>query len=151
MQPNAQQVGPAAGPINLEKFQESVNKALEESVPCMLITADASGHPDVALKGSMMVFDNDHMAWWERSRAEQAAQVAENPHVAIWYRNPETRVQLRFYGEAEIHENDDIRQQIMDKTVQRELDADPERKGFGVLVRIDRVRLSRNTVQERNG
>ncbi|MFQ5916401.1 MAG: hypothetical protein ACE5I0_01170 [Candidatus Binatia bacterium] len=33
-----------------------------------------------------------------------------------------------------------MRQKIMDRTIKAELDKDPERRGYGVLVRIDKIR-----------
>ena len=50
-----------------------------------------------------------------------------------------------------IHKDGDLRQQIMDRTYKAELDKDPERKGYGVLVRIDKIRgySGFNVVQER--
>lgn len=137
--------------IDLSKFEEAINHALEEGTPCMLVSADKEGYPDVAFKGSMMVFDNDHMAWWERSRAEQILQVEQNPHVAMFYRSQQRGMILRFYGDATIYKEGSMRDAVMAKTIQVELDKDPERKGFGVVVQVNRVRLSGNTIQSRNG
>lgn len=137
--------------IDLSKFQEGVNCALEEGTPCVLVSADRSGHPDVAFKGSMMVFDQDHLAWWERSRAEQILQVEENPHVAVLYRSVKRGLFLRFYGDATIYKEGPVRQAVMDRTIAVELEKDPERLGFGVMLRVDRVRLSGRTLQERDG
>ena len=136
--------------IDLTKFEENVNIALADGKPCLLVSADKNGQPDIAFKGSMMVFDGDHLAWWERSRAEQIVQVQENPHIAVLYRNAEKGMLLRFYGDATVHTEGPVREQIMAKTVQAELDKDPERKGFGVLVRVNRVRLAGKTLQERD-
>ena len=137
--------------IDLTKFEENVNRALEEGKPCQLASADKDGHPDIAFKGSMMVFDQDHLAWWERSLAEQILQVQENPHIAVLYRNVDKGMLLRFYGDAVVHKDGAVRERIMAKTVQAELEKDPERKGFGVLVTVNRVRLSGKTLQERDG
>ena len=134
--------------IDLSKFEEAVNHAYEEGTPCLLATADAEGHTDIAFKGSMMVFDDKHMAWWERSLAEQIEQVAQNPNVVVLYRSPQRSMMLRFYGKAEIHRDGPVREAIMNKTIQAELDKDPERKGFGVLVTVNRVRLAGKTIQE---
>jgi uncharacterized protein len=137
--------------IELSKFEEAVNHALEEGTPCVLVSADAEGHPDAAFKGSMMVFDNEHLAWWERSRAEQILQVEQNPHIAVFYRNQKRGMMLRFYGDATIHKDGPIRDEVMERTIPVELDKDPERKGFGVVVQVNRVRLSGNTIQKRDG
>jgi hypothetical protein len=57
----------------------------------------------------------------------------------------------RFYGTATVYKDGEIRQQIMRRTVKGELDKDPERKGYGVLVRVDKIRgySGFNVVQER--
>jgi|SRR5438105_450045 len=137
--------------IDLSKFEEAINHALEEGTPCVLATADKEGHPDAAFKGSMMVFDGDHLAWWERSRAEQILQVEENPHIVVFYRSQKRGMLLRFYGDATIHKEGPVRDEVMEKTIPVELEKDPERKGFGVVVTVNRVRLSGNTVQTRDG
>jgi hypothetical protein len=154
MQPPAAPAAPEVTDIDLTKWADAINNALADATPCLLATADGSGHPDIAFKGSMMVFDKDHLAWWERSLAEQIEQVAENPHIVVLYRNTtEARriPHMRLYGDATLYRSGEMREKVMAKTVQRELDQDPERKGFAVVVQVNRVRLGRNTVQVRNG
>jgi hypothetical protein len=148
------QAPPEVTDIDLTKWSDAINSALEEGTPCLLASADDDGYPDIAFKGSMMVFDKDHLAWWERSLAEQIEGVGKNPHVVVLYRNTkeDRRIpHMRLYGDATIHRSGETREQVMSKTVQRELDQDPERKGFAVVVSVNRVRLGRNTVQERKG
>ena len=136
--------------IELSEMAEAVNAALEDNTPCVLATASKDGVPDIGFKGSMMVFDNDHLAYWERSRGQHLDNVRENPRVAVLYRNSERgRLHWRFYGEAELHADGDLRETIMGRVVQRELDSDPERKGIAVVVRVDRVFSSRQLIQER--
>src|SRR5581483_6236640 len=115
--------------IDLSKFEEAVNHALEDGNPCLLATADSSGQPDIAFKGSMMVFDKDHLAWWERSLAEQIEQVAQNPKIVVLYRSTSRGMLLRFYGQATIHREGAMREQIMGRTIPVELEKEPERKG----------------------
>jgi len=133
--------------IDLSQFQEKVNSALADGNPCLLASADSSGQPDIAFKGSMMVFDDEHLAWWERSLAEQIEQVGHNDKVTVLYRGG--GMLLRFYGTAQIHKEGPVREQIMGKTVTAELEKDPDRKGYGVLVTVNRVRLAGKTLQER--
>ncbi len=137
--------------IDLSKFSEAVNVAFEEGTPCILVSADKDGYPDVAFKGSMMVFDDQHLAWWERSLAEQIEQVAQNPHVVVLYRSPKRGMVLRFYGDATLHREGQMREDVMKRVIPQELEKDPERKGFAVTVQVNRVRLSGNTIQTRDG
>src|SRR5712692_360214 len=105
--------------IDLTEWAEGINSGLEEGTPLLIISADKTGHPDIAIKGSVMVFDKDHLAYWERSRAEQVEQIEENPNVVVFYRNPTRKVpHMRVYGEAEVHHDDAIREQIMARTIQ---------------------------------
>jgi len=43
------------------------------------------------------------------------------------------------YGRAELHEDGPTREQIMARTPAPELEKDPERRGIGVLIRVDRL------------
>jgi len=40
----------------------------------------------------------------------------------------------------EVKDEGEMRKKIMERTIKAELDKDPERKGYGVLIRIDRIR-----------
>jgi hypothetical protein len=57
----------------------------------------------------------------------------------ILFRNPTTRAAWRFLGKATVHKQGALREQIMARTVQAELDRDPERKGYGVIIAVDTV------------
>jgi predicted pyridoxine 5'-phosphate oxidase superfamily flavin-nucleotide-binding protein len=135
--------------IDLSEMTD-LDRAYEEGYPCLVATAGADGSPNIAFKGSLMVWDNDHLAWWERAHGETLADVQQNPRVAAIYRNPKTGKAWRFYGTAELHANGALREQVMARTVQAELDRDPERKGVAVVVRVDRV-IGRGFEQRRDG
>jgi len=134
-----------------DEMAEEINNALANRMACLLATAGEDGEPDVAFRGSMMVYDNEHLAYWERSRIESLENLRFNPKICVFFRNPENRTHnWRFYGVATLYEEGEMRQKIMDRVVQRELDQDPERKGFGVLIRVDRVRQGSNLIMERD-
>lgn len=133
-----------------DEMAEQINTALEGGVPCLVATAGTDGSVDIAVRGSVCVLDKEHLAFWERSFGESLTNLRENPGVAIFYRNPATRATFRFYGKATLHEaGDPKRDEIMGHIVERELNADPERKGFGVLITVDRVRQGGNVIMER--
>jgi hypothetical protein len=136
--------------INLtDEMAAHINKAQEEGNPCLVATASASGKPDITYKGSVMVFDNQSLAYWERSRGTTLRNLEENPQIMVLYRNPAERIRWRFSGVATIYREGDLRQQVMNRTVQRELDADPERKGVAVIIRVDEVIDGNQVVQRR--
>ena len=116
-----------------------VDNALEDGLPCMMGTASKSGMPNISFRGSVMVFDKQHLAYWERAMNIAIHNLEENPQIEILYRGRERGVGWRFYGRAEIIRTGPIREEIMSRTVQRELERDPERQGFGVLITVDTV------------
>lgn len=135
-------------PIDLTQFAERVDAAYTDGLPMVVGTAGPQG-PDVAFKGSLMVWDRDHLAWWERALGEQLEALRVDPRVVALYRKPGSPP-LRFYGEARFVEGGELRDQVWDRTVEGEKQNDPERRGFAVLVRVDRVRHGRNVMQQRS-
>ena len=134
-----------------EEMRDLVNGALADRVPCFLGTASASGEPQISMKGSVLVYDGETLTYWERSKRSALENVAANPQVVIFYRHPEKRLNWRFHGIATVHESGATRDDVMSRTVQPELDRDPERQGVAVLVRIDRItELSGNVLQGRD-
>jgi hypothetical protein len=144
---------PPVTAIDLVQFSEIVDNARtdgDRGQSTGLVATSNDRQPDVALKGSLMVWDADHLAWWERGRAETEAAVRANPQVAVIVRNiTRDRRTLRFYGEARIVDDPALREQIWERVVQVEKDTDPEKTGVAVLVRIDRVRAGKSDIQRR--
>ncbi|MGH2492616.1 MAG: pyridoxamine 5'-phosphate oxidase family protein [Candidatus Limnocylindria bacterium] len=139
--------------IDLTQFSEIVDNARtdgERGQSTGVVATVNSGQPDVALKGSLMVWDADHLAWWERGRAETEAGVRANPRVAVLVRNvTRDRRSLRFYGEARIVDDPELRERIWDRVIQIEKDTDQDKQGVAVLVRVDRVRAGKFDIQRR--
>ena len=136
--------------IDLSEMAQYVDRAHDEGLTCLVATASRDGRPDIAFKGSLMVWDRDHLAFWERSHGTTLANLRENPQIAAVYRNPSAGKAWRFYGVAEVHENGSLRDQVMGRTIAAELERDPERKGIAVVVRVDRV-IGRDVDQRRDG
>ena len=130
------------------EMQELIENALAERLPCIVGTASADGEPQISMKGSVIVYDAGTLAYWERAKRIAMQNVQANPKVVIFYRNPEKRINWRFHGTATILESGDVRDDVMSRTPQAELDRDPERLGAAVLVKIDRItELSGNVLQ----
>ena len=122
-----------------DEMRKLVDPALANGSPCILATVSADGEPDIGYKGSMMIFDDESLAYWERTRRQHLKNVLENPKVVVLFRDAKTRVNLRFHGTASVYQEGPIRDQVMARTVKDELDKDPERKGAGVVIRVDKV------------
>jgi hypothetical protein len=132
-----------------DEMTAALERALVERSPCLVATASASGVPDVSFRGSVLVFDKEHLAFWERAKRETLQNLQENPWACVFYRNAETRVVWRFYGEAQILKDGELRSQIMERVNPFELAQDTDRSGYAILIRVDRVRAGAETIMER--
>ena len=122
-----------------DEMVEHVDNNQANRKPCILATAGKDGWPSMGFRASMMVFDKDHLAFWERSNKDGLSNMQENPQVLVMYRDPEARVAFKFYGHVTIHESGEMRENVWERTVQPEKDADPEKKGSAVVIDIDRI------------
>ncbi len=138
--------------IDLTEMTGPLSTALPDGVACMVGTASSDGEPNITFKGSMMVWDKDHLAFWERAKKDTLAHLEENPQIVVFYRNPKSQQAWRFYGTVEIAHEGPLREAIMGRTIQAELDRDPERTGAGVLIAVQRVANGRgDLLQRRDG
>jgi len=117
------------------------------SEPCLPGgTCLPTGFAQISPRGSVQIYDDDHISFWDRGGGSTAAGLIDGSKVTIYFHNPELMPAgvlpaggiARFYGEAAIHKDDPIAQRIWDHLVQPEKDRDPERKGSAVLVRVER-------------
>ncbi len=122
-----------------EQMRELIDPALAKGTPCLVATASKDGVPNIGYKGSVMVFDDESLAYWERTRQGTLQNVEENPNVMILFRDPASRAGWRFLGKATVYKEGPLREQVMARTVPPELERDPERKGVAVIVKVDKV------------
>ena len=66
-----------------QTIRDLLNSALADGTPCLLGTASKDGHPNISPKGSVVVFDDQTLCYWERSGRGAARRLAENAHVCI--------------------------------------------------------------------
>ena len=126
-----------------EKVRQLIYAAWEDGAPCLLATQGPDG-PNISPKGSMIVFDDDHLAYWERSKKQALANVAHDNRVCVMYANFKAQRDgvlesgfLRFYGTVALHESGPIRDQIFKLLSPREQTHVGADTGIGVLVEIE--------------
>jgi general stress protein 26 len=133
-----------------DEMRQLIDNALANGTPCILATVSKDGQPNTSYRGSMMVFDDEHLAYWDRGKRQSIQDIEESPKVCVMFRHPEKRISWRFYGEASTHRDGTLRDQVMARVVQPELDRDPERQGTAVMIRVNKVLASSGDVlQER--
>jgi hypothetical protein len=122
-----------------DEVVEHVNGATVGGNPMLLAVVDAAGKPRLSFRGSTQVFSPDQLGVWARN-AEGATMEAirANPHVALMFRNGPKRVFLQFAGRARIAEGAE-RDRVFDNAPEFERNADPEKKGVGIVIDLDSV------------
>jgi len=98
-------------------------------------------------RGSTMVFDDEHIALWERGRGTTTQNLTDGTPVTIFMRKPALREAgvlpkggiLRLYGRAKVHRSGPVYEEIWNRLIEAEKKGDPEKKGYGVLITIERA------------
>lgn len=85
---------------------------MKESVPtirlCFIATASLDGTPNVSPKGSLTVWDDDHLAFADIASPQTMKNLRENPKLEINTVDQVSRRGFRFKGIGEILENGPI-------------------------------------------
>jgi pyridoxine/pyridoxamine 5'-phosphate oxidase len=122
-----------------DELKGIVNTALSERTPMVLASVDAEGKPRLTFRGSVQTFSDDQVGFWARNAAGGTMDnIAANPNVAMIMRNPDTRVVLQLAGRARRVEGAE-RDQVYANAPEIEQRGDPDKKGAGVIVDLDRV------------
>ena len=127
-------------------LHEHINTAFPANV-CLVATVLPDGYVQVTPRGSTMVVDDEHLGLWERGQGSTSASLANGTKITVFFRKPQLRESgllpkggiARFYGTAEIHRSGPVYEEIWRRLVQPEKDRDPDKKGFAVLIRIQRA------------
>jgi hypothetical protein len=122
-----------------------INNAWDDGYPCLLATAGQDG-PNISVKGSMIVFDDRHLAYWERSKKKALENLGRDLRVVVMYSNFKAQRDkvldsgfLRFWGTAELHESGPVHDAIFAKLHPREQTHVGADTGIGVLIKIGRA------------
>jgi hypothetical protein len=114
---------------------------------CVVATTLPNGYVQVTPRGSVLVFDDETLAFWERGKGTTNANLKDGTKITIYFRDPKLREAgmlpkggvARFYGVAQLHKSGPVRDQVWAKMIQPEKDRDPEQKGFAVIVKLERA------------
>ena len=127
-------------PIQLtDEIRDHINGALAAGNPMIIASVDEAGKPRLSYRGSVAVFSDDQLGFWARNaEGSTAGGIGGNPNVALMYRSPAQRVMLQFAGRARPAKGAD-RDRVFENAPEFERNADPERKGLGFIVDLDKV------------
>ena len=127
-------------------LQPHINSAFPDFV-CLIATVLPNGFAQVTPRGSTMVYDDEHLAIWERGKGSTNANLADGTKMTVYFRKPSLRTDgvlpkggiARFYGTAKVHKSGAAYEEVWRRLVQPEKDRDPEKKGFAVLIKVERA------------
>jgi predicted pyridoxine 5'-phosphate oxidase superfamily flavin-nucleotide-binding protein len=122
-----------------DELKAIINGALSERTPMVLASVDADGRPRLTFRGSVQTCSDDQVGFWARNPGGGTMDnIGANPNVSMIMRNPDTRVVLQLVGRAHRVEGAE-REQVYANAPEIEQRGDPEKKGAGVIVDLDRV------------
>jgi len=127
-------------------LHEHINTAFPANV-CLVGTVLPSGFAQISPRGSTMVFDGEHLALWERGKGSTTQNLRDGAKVTVFFRKPALRESgllprggiARFYGTAKIQKAGAAYEEVWTRLVQPEKDRDPEKKGYAVLIAVERA------------
>ena len=127
-------------------LHEHINTAFPATVT-LVGSVLPDGYAQVTPRGSTMVYDDEHLALWERGKGSTNAQLKDGTKLTVFLRKPALREAgvlpkggvARFYGTARVHKSGPVYDEVWKRLIQPEKDRDPERKGFAVLIKVERA------------
>ena len=127
-------------------LQAHINSAFPANV-CLVGSVLPNGYAQVTPRGGTMVFDDEHIALWERGKGSTSANLKDGTALTVYFRKPQLREEgilpkggiARFYGRAKIHKSGPVYEKVWEKLVQPEKDRDPNKAGFAVLIELERA------------
>jgi hypothetical protein len=127
-------------------LQPHINGAFPDFV-CLVGTVQPDGYAQISPRGSTMVFDDEHLALWERGKGSTNAALHDGTKVTVYFRKPQLRADgvlpkggiARFYGTAQVVKSGPQYDDVWRRLVQPEKDRDPDKKGYAVLIKVERA------------
>lgn len=112
---------------------------------CLIGTVLGNGFAQITPRGSTQVYDDQHISLWERGRGTTTAAIGDGTNVTVFYFNLGVRDVLpiggivRLYGTATVHKSGPVYDKVWERLIEPEKNYDPEKKGWAVLIKIDRA------------
>ncbi len=134
----------------MAKIPEVLRTHIDTAFPanvCLLGSVLPNGFAQITPRGGTMVYDDEHIGLWERGTGSSAEAMRDGSKLTIYFRKPSLREEgvlprggiARFYGTARIYKSGPVYEEVWRRLVQPEKDRDPDKKGFAVLIEIERA------------
>jgi len=122
-----------------DTLRSRFDRALAQGCPMYLTYVDRAGRPQMSLRGSLLTLGPDSLGMWARAATGIPGAVAENPHVALMYRDPEARATYSLTGRARIATDEATRTLIWEAMPRPEQRHDFAHLGTALVIDLDKV------------
>jgi hypothetical protein len=126
-------------------IRELFARAIDDNTPCLLGSISADGYPRISPKGSMMVYDDETLCYWERSHRGAEGNIGVDPRVVVYYRTvarrnevPIGRGAMRIFGIARIVVGAAETDRVWNLVPAGEKKT-RAKEGYAVFIRVERV------------
>ena len=123
---------------------DAINTAFPDHV-MLLGTPMPDGYVQISPRGSVVVYDEETLGFWARGHGTTHDNMKDGDKVTLFIRHREIRQFLpkggiaRFYGTVTVYKDGPVREAIWEKMIEAERERDPDKKGYAVLVAIERA------------
>src|SRR6476660_5776484 len=136
--------------LRMAKIPKILHEHIDTAFPanvCLLGSVLPNGFAQVTPRGGTMVYDDEHIGLWERGSGSSAEAMSDGSKLTIYFRKPSLREEgllprggiARFYGTAKIYKSGPVYDEVWRRLVQPEKERDPEKKGYAVLIAVERA------------
>ena len=127
-------------------LHEHIDTAFPANV-CLVGSVLPNGFAQITPRGGTMVYDDEHIALWERGKGSTNAALKDGAALTVYFRKPQLREEgvlpkggiARLYGRAKIYKSGPVYDEVWRRLVQPEKDRDPQKAGFAVLIAVERA------------
>jgi hypothetical protein len=87
---------------------------------CLVGSVLPNGFAQITPRGGTMVYDDEHIALWERGKGSTSANLTDGTPLTVYFRKPQLREEgilpkggiARFYGGATIHRSGPVYEKV---------------------------------------
>ena len=128
-------------------LQPHIDSAFPANV-CLVGSVLGDGYAQITPRGSVQVYDGDHISLWERGRGSTTAGTDNGSKLTVFYFNyglagPDGVLPIagiaRLYGTAEVHKSGPVYDKVWERLIAPERERDPDKNGWAVLIKIERA------------
>jgi hypothetical protein len=131
-----------------KKLQPQIDNAYEEEYEVPLIgIALPDGYVHITPRGSTQVYDDEHFSFWIRGRGTTDKLLQDGGKLSVFFRKLKLRSEgvlpiggiARFFGTVAVHRSGSVYDKVWERLIPSEKKWDPDKKGFAVLLKVERA------------